>query len=823
MRDLKSVKAIVADSLDGVLLFAARGFGDCGLTSYSVRNGLQRRELVRTRITIFCLVFSLVCVRVVLAQRARGELRIEVHDAQGIAVASAGELVSELNQVHREFKVSTDGRSVVQSLPFGRYRLSLKAEGFAEWSGLVEIRSEVPLALAITVGVAPVSTQIQVSDSATLVDPSRVGVSYAIGKSAIDEHISAQAGRTLTDLVNDQPGWIYEANGVLHPRGSEYDVQYVFDGLPLTQNHSPAFAPSLHPDDVESVRILTGGFPAEYGRKLGGVIEVTTERNLPSGFHGDFNLDGGSFSSINGSAQVSYARDKDGFTFTGRGFHTDRYLDPPVLQNFTNQANANGFSASYERDFSDRDRLRLSVSHNMVRYLVPNELVQQDALQRQDVANTETSGQVYFQHIVSPNLLFSISGNIRDSSATLASNSLSTPVIVAQERGYREGYVRADVAGHHGHHDWKVGADNVVNPVHEALIYHITDPTQFDDGTLLDFTFPYQRKWDIEQSFYVQDSYHGGNWNVNVGLRFDHYKLAVNENAVCPRLGVSRFFPSWNLLLHISYDRVFQTPAVENLLIASSPQVDVVNDNVLRLPVRPARANYYEFGLTKAIAGKLRMEANVFRRDFRNYSDDDVLLDTGVSFPIAFEKARIFGEELSLQVPHWWRFSGFVSYSNQAGYGEGPVTGGLFFGDDASSALTDTSRFAVSQDQRNTLRARARFQSSKRTWLAISGDYGSGLPVEFDQGSIDKDFLLAQYGPAIVSQVNFSKGRVEPNFSLGAAAGWEVYRKEQRSITLQVQGANLTGRVNVLNFASLFSGTAVAAPRSASARLRLSF
>jgi hypothetical protein len=107
--------------------------------------------------------------------------------------------------------------------------------------------------------------------------------------------------------------------------------------------------------------------------------------------------------------------------------------------------------------------------------------------------------------------------------------------------------------------------------------------------------------------------------------------------------------------------------------------------------------------------------------------------------------------------------------------------------------------------------------------LAISGDYGSGLPVEFDQGSIDKDFLLAQYGPAIVSQVNFSKGRVEPNFSLGAAAGWEVYRKEQRSIALQVQGANLTGRVNVLNFASLFSGTAVAAPRSASARLRLSF
>jgi hypothetical protein len=732
-------------------------------------------------------------------------------------------LVSELNQVEREFKVGSDGRSSLQGLPFGRYHLSIHAQGFADWSSLLEIHSEVPALVLVTLGVAPVNTEIQVSDSETLVDPSRTGVSYAIGKTAIDEHISAQAGRTLTDLVKDQPGWIYEAGGVLHPRGSEYDVQYVFDGMPLTQNRSPAFAPALDPDEVESMRVLTAGFPAEYGRKLGGVIEVTTERNLPSGLHGEFNAEGGSFSAINGSAQLSYAGEKDRFSLSAQGFHTNRYLDPPVLENFTNVANANGFSASYEHDFSEHDRLRVSVSHNTVRYLVPNELIQQNAMQRQDVSNGETSGEIFFQHIISTNLLFSASASVRDSSAVLASNPTSTPVVVAQNRGYREGYARADVAGHRGHHDWKSGADSIVNPVHEALTYHITDPTQFDPGTLLDFTFPYTRMWDVEQSVYVQDSYHHGNWNISAGLRFDHYKLAVNENAVSPRFGVSRFVPKWNLLFHASYDRVFQTPAVENLLLASSPDVDVVNDTVLRLPVRPARANYYEGGFTKAIAGMLRLDANVFRRDFHNYSDDDVLLDTGVSFPIAFAKARIFGEEVSLQVPHWWRFSGFISYANQSGYGQGPVTGGLFLGDEASSDLANTDRFAVSQDQRNTFRSRIRFQSSKRTWLALSGEYGSGLPVELDTGSVDKNFLLAQYGPEIIGKVNFDRGRVSPNFSLGAAAGWDVYRKEQKSVSLQVQGANLTDRVNLINFASLFSGTAVAAPRSVSARLRLSF
>jgi hypothetical protein len=71
--------------------------------------------------------------------------------------------------------------------------------------------------------------------------------------------------------------------------------------------------------------------------------------------------------------------------------------------------------------------------------------------------------------------------------------------------------------------------------------------------------------------------------------------------------------------------------------------------------------------------------------------------------------------------------------------------------------------------------------------------------------------------------VNFDRGRVRPNFSVDAAAGAELYRKEQRSASFQIQVANLTDRVNLINFASLFSGTAVAPPRSASARLKLTF
>jgi hypothetical protein len=753
------------------------------------------------------------------AQRVRGELHIEVRDPQGATLAASAELVSDALQFHQTFAVPSDGLCVVKNLAFGVYNLTLTSKGFASRTERVEIRSEVPVRIPVSMALAAVSSEVQVSDSMTLVDPYQTGTAYSIGKRAIAEQISPQPGRTISDLVDSQPGWLYEANGILHPRGSEYDVQYVVNGLPLTQNRSPAFAPAFDADDAESLRILTGDYPAEYGRKLGGVIEVTTEQNLPAGFHGQFTADGGSFTTANVSAGASYTRGKNRFGINVDGFHTDRYLDPPVLENFTNRANADAFVGSYERDFSDRDRLRMSVSRNSVRFLVPNELVQQQAGQRQDIANTETSGQIDFQHIFSPDLLIILAGSVRDASTTLSSNDLSTPVIVFQDRGYREGYVRGDLAAHHGHQDWKIGFDSIFNPVRENLQYTITDPTQFDPATQPQFAFS-ERRWDIEPSAYIQDQIHFGHWNINAGVRFDHYDFVVRESAWSPRVGVSHYLSSLNLLIHASYDRVFQTPATENLLLASSPQLDSVNPLVVRLPVQPAHANYYEVGLTKSIVGKLRLDANVFRRDFTNYSDDDVLLDTGVSFPIAFSTARITGEEVRLAVQSWGRFSGYLSYANQTGIGQGPITGGLFLGSDASG-LGDTSKFSVSQDQRNTAHARVRFQAARRVWFAMGAQYGSGLPA--DIGGEDVNFLLAQLGPQVLSRVNFDRGRVRPNFSLDGAAGAEIYHKERRSATLQVQSTDLTDRLNVINFASLFSGTAIAPQRSISAALRLTF
>jgi hypothetical protein len=759
----------------------------------------------------------------VAAQRGRGELQLDVRDTQGAALSASGELVSQGNQFHLSFEIGDDGHYAAQDLAFGVYRVSVSRSGFVPSVQLVEIRSIVPQHLLLTLGLKPVETQVEVSETETLVDPSRTSTVYTIGAQTIDEHLPSQPGRGVLDAVDDQPGWLYEANGVLHPRGSEYDVQFVVDGLPITENRSPAFAPPIESSDVESMRVMTAGFPAEYGRKLGGVVEVSSPKNNPKGLHAEFEAEGGSFSTLSGSAALYYSTGGNRFSITGDGFHSGRYLDPPVLQNYTNAGNAGGLSASYERDFANGDRVFLTFAQNAVRFEVPDELIQQTAGQLQNSEQKETSGQIRYTHAFSPNILLSAAGSVRNAAATLDSNANSIPIIVGQNRGYREGYARADLAGHHGRNDWKVGVDGIASSANENLQYLSTNLSNYEAGTLPQFTFS-DRRWDLEPSAYAEDQLHLGKWNVSAGLRFDHYGFVVNESAWSPRIGVSRFISSLNLVLHGSYDRVFQTPAMENLLLASSAQVQSLSGIVVRIPVRPARANYYELGFTKSIAGKLRIDGNVFRRDFRDYPDDDVLLNTGISFPIAFASAEIHGEEIQIAVPRWGRFSGSLSYSNQTGIGQGPITGGLFLGSDAQG-IPDTGKFPVSQDQRNTVRARVRYQATERLWFSASSEYGSGLPVDLngqpDSGELA--FLLQQYGPAILNEVNFGALRVRPNFSLDAAAGATLYHKEGRDLSCEIEGHNLTDQVNVLNFASLFSGTAVGPPASVSARLKFGF
>jgi TonB dependent receptor/Carboxypeptidase regulatory-like domain/TonB-dependent Receptor Plug Domain len=755
-----------------------------------------------------------------LGQVNTGELRLKITDSTGSGLHASVTILSQGNQYKALLATDAEGSADIHRLPYGVYLVTVEKPGFSTASSTVQVESALPINSVIKLEVAPVNTVVTVKAEETLIDPGRPSSIMQIGSKQIQDRVQSLPGRSVQDLVVTQPGWLYEGNAVLHPRGSEYQTQFVIDGLPLTDNRSPSFGPEIEADDLESMSIYTAGFPAEYGRKMGGVVELNTKRIPDAGTHGEWIVTGGSYDTLGSYGKIQQTWGKNTISATASGGMSAHYLNPVVPENFNNNGTTGDFSAKYERDLNEKDRLILSARHELSRFDIPNEQLQEAAGQRQTGDNFETLGSVSYQHIFSANSLGTLEGFVRNDANDLYSNIFSTPIIAFQKNYFNEGYFKGTYSRHYKNQEFKAGVESDNAFLHEKFSYVITDPTQFDPDTPPALGFADSRP-DLEQSAFVEDMIRLGKWTISAGLRWDHYQLILNEHGVSPRISIGYFIPAIKMVLHASYDRVFQTPSFENILISGSPQIDALSEDFLRLPVKPSRGNYFEGGMTKAFADRMRLDVNVYRRNVNNYADDDQLLNTGVSYPIAFDQAIIYGAEGKLQVVRLGGLDGYISYSYMVGNVWFPVTGGLFLGSDAEDASSQTTgHFPDSQDQRNTARTRFQYQVARRAWLAAGASYGSGLPFEY--GGTEEE-ALAQYGPAVISRINFDRGRVKPLLAVSASVGLDVFKGEKINCRLQLDGDNLNNRLNVIDFGGLFSGNAIAPGRSFTLRLNTSF
>ena len=770
--------------------------------------------------------FFLSCTLPLSGQSSSGEFHLKVIDPTGAAVKTTIQIVSEANQYRRVLSTDDQGTLTLQRLPYGVYQLQITQAGFGEVSQSVDVHSSIPTEHLIQLKVAAHSESVTVSAANTLINPDQAGSVSQIGSPTIQDRVTSLPGRSLQDLVNSEPGWFYEGNAVLHPREAEYQTQFIVDGIPLTDNRSPGFGPVIEADNIQSLTVYTAGFPAEYGRKMGGAVEVNTQQDTQPGFHGQVMLSGGSFDSAGAFAQGQYAWGKNVFGASASGGTTEHYLNPVVSQNFNNTATVGDFSANYDRSLTPNDRLSFIVRHEFSRYGIPNELVQQQAGQHQTADNVETMGIASYQHTFSPNMIADFRGMVRDNANDFYSNAASTPIVLTQHNRFREGYFKGAFTVSRGRHEWKFGVESDNLFLHENFGWFITDFMLggFDPSTLNPFKFAGTRP-DFEQAAFVQDLIHLGNWTVNAGLRWDHYQLLVNQNAVSPRFAISRYFPSAGLVLHFSYDRIFETPSFENILLSSSSAAAGITSNSVQLPVKPSEGNFYEAGATKTFLNKIKLDANYFRRLVDNYADDNPFQNTPISFPVAFSKAIIYGAEGKLDLPDWKRFSGYLSYSYQLGNAWNPVTGGLFL---STTSLPTTGHFPASQDQRNTVRGRLRYQIAPRLWVAGGVQFDSGLPFQFNCGPSLTTGQCIQgqaqiYGQQVVDRVNFKHGRIYPTWLISASAGAEIYKSDRLKMRLQVDGQNLTGVVDVIDFGGLFSGNAIGPFRSFALRLTTNF
>src|ERR1700733_10718391 len=370
-----------------------------------------------------------------LAQSTTGELRLTVTDPAGLGLKSTIALVSQGNEYSQTFTTNGQGKLDAKRLPYGIYQAQIVAQGFAEVSEPVEIRSALPLDRTIHLKVASVSESVKVTGTDTLMDPYRPGSVNELAGKQIQDRLTALPGIGIQDLVNSQPGWLYEGNAVVHPRGSEEQHQFMVNLIPLTDTRSLSYGPeAAEADDIQSLKIYTAGIPAEYGRKMGGIVEVNTLRSQLPGLHGQLTLFGGTYDTGSISTQEQYTRGKNTLGVSASGDMTNHYLNPVVPENYTNDGTTAGFSGSYERDLTEKDRLTFIVRHELARYAIPNELVQQNGAwlrnsdndigcppvppdeersdcvfipggQLQNGDNFETMGSVTYQHMFSPDAI----------------------------------------------------------------------------------------------------------------------------------------------------------------------------------------------------------------------------------------------------------------------------------------------------------------------------------------------------------------------------------------------------------------------------------
>src|SRR6185436_5215457 len=194
-----------------------------------------------------------------------------------------------------------------------------------------------PINLDLALSLEQANASVTVStDTAALVETDRTSSDTALNQTILERPLGAAPSRAIESMVASAPGFVTDDNGRMHPRGSESQVQYVIDGIPVTDNMSAIFSTSLDARTLRTVEVLTGGIPAEFGDKLAGVINVNTRSGLEGPTQGAVSFSGGSFSTGEVAADFSTHTRKFGFLTNLSTSTSQRYLDPPTLDNLHN-------------------------------------------------------------------------------------------------------------------------------------------------------------------------------------------------------------------------------------------------------------------------------------------------------------------------------------------------------------------------------------------------------------------------------------------------------------------------------------------------------
>ena len=779
------------------------------------------------------------------SQNRIGSIQGVVKDPGGALVPNATITVTQPVTGYRQTtQTDAQGSFKLVNVPFNTYKVRAEANGFQPAEESVDLETTIPLNVELSVTLEQTTAAVTITTGGAMLELDRTSSDTDINQTILERPLGAAPSRAIESIVSSTPGFVTDDNGRMHPRGSESQVQYVIDGVPVTDNMSAIFSTSLDARTLRTVEVLTGGIPAEFGDKLAGVINVNTRSGLEGPTQGGVSLSGGSFSTGEAAADFSTHTKKLGFLTNLSASTSQRYLDPPTIDNFHNFGRTGKAFFRLDYQFDANNSVRGVFNFGGSNFQVPNRSTQELAGQDQRQQLRDNSQNISFQHIFSPNSVAQFSFFHRQSNSKLISNALSTPVVANQDRTLQNYGGIGSLALTRGSHNIKVGGQFTITPVDEHFSFYPTVPfpdLKDDAGNVFPnpvdnfsaanpFVFN-QSKTGRTLSAYVQDRFTAfKNLTLDLGVRYDNYRLLISDNAFSPRVGLAYYIPKTKTTLRASYNRLFQPPPAENLLLASSTEaaalspIAVLQGVTTVQPILPDKQNAFEAGAQQLLSKFFRLNLTVYQKRIKNFSDKDQFFETGVIFPIAISSGQVTGEELRLESTEIHGFHTFVSYANARAFGVTPITGGLFLGEDPQDLFLNGLKFPNDHDQRNE----AQFQVSYNhrpsgLYASFSGRYDSGVPADVEPGTTLADFVAGGFDPRLYNEIDFQRGRVKPRMVLDFSVGADLMQKERVSMNIQFDVQNLTNELFLYNFESVFSGTHVGYPRLFSGRLSLRF
>jgi hypothetical protein len=799
-----------------------------------------------------------------------GTVRGTVKDPTGgVMQAVEVRLANPVTGLTRTATTDAAGKYVFSNLPPNPYHITVGAQGFQTLQRDVDVRTAVPIDLDLTLALEGATSTVQVVGHAEdLVE--RDPTAHTDVDRSLIEKMPIESSSGLNQVITlASPGVVADSNGFFHPIGDHAQTQFSIDNQPITDQQSKLYSNQISPDAVESLEIMTGVAPAEYGDKSSLVVHIVTKSGLdqpkPAG---SLSLGYGSFKSPTGDVNIGGGSHTVGEFLSVAGMRTDRFLDPPEFQALHDAGSSMTLFNRLDFHPNDTNSLHLNFQAAKSGFDVPNRYDQVGQAQHQDITSFNVAPG--YTRVIGSKTLFTANGFVRQDHLTYlpsANPFADLPATISQDRKLTNLGIKADVAYTTGNHNLKLGGTISATKLQENFTFGVTDntdPTFAGSDGNFDPTFaPYdlsnggsrlvynQSATIKEQAAYIQDDIKAGDATFKLGLRVDHYDGLVAKSLVQPRLGVSYAVPGAGTVLRASYGRTMETPYNEGLLLSSGVGLNGLFGDGQAL--QPGIRNQVEIGAQQGLGRWLVVDFGYFNKHTQNGYDFNVLFSTPIVFPVAWDHSRIDGFTGRVNLVEHGGFSAFVVMAHTNAIYSPPGVGGILLSPPPGD-------FRIDHDQKFNSTTNLQYVVDKThgAWAALSWRYDSGLVagsvpdyatalgLTADQQAAIGLFCgstFATLDAPLASCASSNRGatrlvipadgtqddvtnpaRIAPRhlFDLGLGVD-NLLHGDRAKVRIRFSVINLTNREALYNFLSTFSGTHFVTPRAYQVHVGIAF